>query len=65
MLPAATSLRSATNVARSDKLLNNSSERATLVAERCFVSEIEDFVILKQLVDAVLRKSSIFEYTST
>ena len=31
----------------------------------CFVSEIEDFVIQKQLVDVVLRKSKIFEYTST
>ena len=38
VLPAATSLRSATNVARSDELFNNLSERATLVAERSEVA---------------------------
>ena len=51
MLPAATSLRSATNVARSDELFNDLAERATLVAER---SEVAAGNIGNQKLDLIL-----------
>ena len=57
MLPAATSLRSATNVARSDELFNDLADRATWVAER---SEVAAGNIGNQKLDLIFVLKIIF-----